>query len=153
MIRNSVILALVFICTSALFAQGQLFSEAEAEQKFGPVQAKTKVNSAMIMRLLDKNDHLMFGLDKASGKVNIHAKDRSPVFQQYLASDNEVLHVYASEKIKEVIQKGGSNHTFIEQRDEVLSLSNGTYVLEIALPCPPCCPSCPDWPDWPPEDY
>lgn len=146
-----VLLSIVFISTS--FAQGQLFSKSEADNKFGPVLEKVRFNSHALRNFLDGKEHLMFAIDKVSKKVNILKNNRSPVFSQFPVKNEDVYHLYDSQKITELLYYGGETETYIEQREEVVSISNGEYVLELAVPCPPCCPRCPDWPDWPPEDY
>lgn len=147
---TALLLLILFISTS--FAQGQLFSKSEAENKFGPVIKKVRLNSHGLRNLLDGKEHLMFAIDKVSKRVNILNSNKSPVLNQFQSKSDDVYHLYDTQKITELLYYGGENETYIEQRDEVVSISNGEYVLELAVPCPPCCPKCPDWPDWPPED-
>ncbi|MCZ7603543.1 MAG: hypothetical protein M5R37_11785 [Melioribacteraceae bacterium] len=144
----SFLLLSIMLSLSSL-AQGKIFLEDEAEQLFGPVKQKTRLNTRVFEAFIDTHEHLMFKMDKA--KINVLGRNRIPIIKQFESSADEVYHLFSSEVIRELIGKGKNPNTYIETREEVLSISNGIYVMEIAFPCPPCCPECPDWP-WPPKD-
>lgn len=151
--QSTTILLLLILFISTTYAQGQLFSKPEADNKFGQVIKKVRINSHALRNFLDGKEHLMFAIDKVSQRINILKSNKSPILSQFPISKDDTYHLYETQKITELLYYGGENETYIEQREDVVSISNGEYVLELAVPCPPCCPRCPDWPDWPEDDY
>ena len=145
------LILLVFLSVNT-FAQGELFNKGAAEARFGPVKNKIRFNSNALRAFLNRSEHLMFAMDKSKSRVNVLNKNRSPLFSEFEVISDDLYHVYDSNQIRKLLNMGAAKDTYIEQREDVLSISNGVYVLELALMCPPCCPNCPDWPDWPPED-
>ena len=54
-------------------------------------------------------------------------------------SNAEVFSVYSLSVIQQLISDGGSSVTFVEKRENVLTITNGNYTLEYAYLCPPFC--------------
>jgi len=126
----------------SIYAQGKIFTKAEADELFGPVKNKIRFSSKVLESYAQENDYVMFRY--AKDKVNILGNNRSPLFKQFDVKDNDVYFVFGSDVVKELLSLGGEDDTYIEQRDSTISLSNGTYVGEEDTWCPPCCPDCPD---------
>ena len=54
--------------------------------------------------------------------------------------DKEIpFKVYSVSIIKELLNLGKNNVTYIEQRGDIVSLTNGNFTLEFATTCPPIC--------------
>jgi hypothetical protein len=52
----------------------------------------------------------------------------------------DVYSVYSASVMNELLNLSPSENIFIEQRSSVLTVSNGAYILEMAVMCPPFCP-------------
>jgi len=53
--------------------------------------------------------------------------------------DDVVLHLFSKSKVIELLSLGNSGNTVIENRLNVLTVTNGDYTLEVSYPCPPFC--------------
>lgn len=136
-------IAVFFIALSlSSYAQGKIFTKAEADELFGPVKNKIRFSSKVLESYVQKNDYVMFRYVK--NKVNILGNNRSPLFKQFDVKDNDVYFVFGSDVVKELLSLGREDDTYIEERDSTISFSNGTYVGEVGSYCPPCCPKCED---------
>lgn len=135
-------LILISILSIQLSAQGQIFKAAEAENIYGKVSTQVEVATVVINDLLSKTDRVvMFRV--VNNFVNIKGDNRIDLLKNFNdKSDNDVYFAYSIEKVKELIRLGGNQSTFVQTRGNILTVQNGSYVLEIAVPCPPCCPDC-----------
>ncbi|MFC2103567.1 hypothetical protein ACFLSS_03975, partial [Bacteroidota bacterium] len=53
--------------------------------------------------------------------------------------DAEVFTMFSKSVIKKLISDGGESTIYIEQRSEVLTVTNGSYTMESGVVCPPIC--------------
>lgn len=124
---------------------GVIYSKAEADELYGKVISSTKMTNEELDGYLSKTDsYLMFYFSKdmqAAPVILDHSQKalNMPNSKARAIRPSE-LKVYSISKIKELIEKGGEESTMIEQRENVISLTNGDYTLEFALGCPPYCP-------------
>lgn len=135
------VISLVLILASISSAQtaGKLYSKNEANSIYGPVISSVKINTADLSNMLSKtSNYIMFSIK--NGSPAILDNKRSSLYPRNLAiSAEEVFHVFSVSIVKELITKGGSTETYIENRKNVLTITNGAYTLEMALACPPFC--------------
>lgn len=54
-------------------------------------------------------------------------------------SSNEVFHLFSVSIVQELLTKGSNAVTFVENRQNVLTLTNGDETLELSESCPPIC--------------
>ena len=125
---------------------GKVFSVEEANQLFGEVKAKKTINTIYLKRLLKKANHYVrFKLKKGMLSVlddNINMEAWNKRFPSNVTlTDDSPEHIYSVETITELIELGGSELTTIEEREEVLTVTNGAYTMEFAIACPPICPN------------
>jgi len=54
-------------------------------------------------------------------------------------SDEEVFYKMSTSQVRKLLEKGGEGSTKIEMRPETLTLTNGSYTMDLTIPCPPDC--------------
>jgi hypothetical protein len=59
--------------------------------------------------------------------------------ENFMLNEEEVLHVWTTDIIQELLDKGKQDISVIEQRQEVMSITNGQQTLEAGTWCPPFC--------------
>jgi hypothetical protein len=52
---------------------------------------------------------------------------------------DDTVEVFSSSVIKELLNDGKSSATQVENRKDVLTITNGTFTLEQGIGCPPWC--------------
>ena len=118
---------------------GKIFTAADADSLFGPVQSADTVKTQILVQLAEKSpSYLMFNL--IDGKANILDSSRTVLFGTLgTVKPDQVFRLFSTSKVLELIKQGGSDTTIIELRTNVLTLTNGTSIMEEGLPCPPYC--------------
>ena len=131
-----------FCILSGVNAQtvGKLFTKAEANKLYGPVQKSITISSSELANLASRTtDKLLVNI--VNGQLYIMNNRRTALKSgPSMLSANQVFHVYSASLVKELIDKGGQAETTIEQRGTVISLTNGNVTLEFSTDCPPYCP-------------
>ena len=131
----------LFIFTSISAQEiGQIFTVEEANEKFGKVLESKEVETSTVQSWLNStNDKIMFRLD--GGNCTVLGNSRELVYSTSNYSEtNEEFHMYSKSKLVELMNKGGKSTTYLENRNDVFSITNGNFTLEKSLPCPPYCP-------------
>ena len=130
------------ILTRASFGQiyGQIFTNSEANQKFGAVASSITITSVQMQDFLNKtNKVLMFKVK--DGNLIVLGNGRSPIYPSSIAaSATDVFKVYSKSVISELLIKGGQENINIEMRSNLLTITDGGFTLEMGLDCPPICP-------------
>jgi hypothetical protein len=141
----SVLFFLVFSShiSSAQTVAGKIFTKEEADNLFGPVVQSVKISASQLQQMLSQTgDYLMFRFEGTS--LYILNSKRSALYssvgslKSFSAAD--VMKVYSTSVIKELLNKGQSDTITIEERQSVMSVTDGDYTMEYALGCPPVCP-------------
>ena len=119
---------------------GKLYQKAEGEQLYGTVLKSFQIQTEKVLSFLDQTDKvLMFNI--TDNKLFILGDGRKPIYPvSAVVSSKEVFRVFSTSLIWELISKGKSDTIYFEQRNSVLTISNGEYLLEFASLCPPFCP-------------
>lgn len=139
--KLSSIILIVLITSITCLAQGELFSASRADGLFGPVKQKIAISVDDMTALISRtNDVVMFRLDNSN--LSVLGDSRKIISSSKSVAPTDKYHVYSKAKVLELIKKGGGKTIYIEKRSEVLSLTNGSYTLEMGSICPPCCPDC-----------
>lgn len=139
------ILSMLFIfglASTSLLSQtyGEIFTSAEANQKFGPVLKSVTVPSFTLKELLNQTDkYIMFKvvedealiLDNKRNLLYPMAKNINPT---------DVFTVFSVSVIYELLSLGNNTKVFVEQRNSVLSVSSGGLTMEVGVLCPIWCP-------------
>ncbi|HEX2982082.1 MAG TPA: hypothetical protein VHO28_00920 [Ignavibacteriales bacterium] len=122
---------------------GVIFTKEEADSLFGSVLSSFEMSSKELSSYLSKTDsYMLFHYDPAKSKTPFIFDNSKSVMNMTAMKIEmpEELKVYSVSQIKELMEKGGQETTRIEQREGVISITNGEYTLEMSLDCPPFCP-------------
>ena len=124
---------------------GKLYTKADANTAYGPVQISVNVDTKVIEKLIKKSpDYIMFNIK--SGKLMITSRKKQMLFSNDAslksAAAGEIFQFVSTSKIKELLNLGGNGSiTTIELRnDGKLTVTNGNETLEGMMYCPPYCP-------------
>jgi len=147
--RSICIFIILSILPSIVFSQtyGKIFTKVEADSLFGPVVEKQLLEKVVLEEALKKTDKVaMFKI--LNNKLTILGDKRAKVLNttnnimdsttNYVNSD-EIFHTYSKTKLEELLKLGGEKETFVENRADVLTLTNGVFTLEAGTDCPPNC--------------
>lgn len=124
---------------------GKLYTKADANTTYGPVQVSVNVDTKVLQRIIKMSpDFIMFNIK--SGKLMITNRKKEMLFSNDAAlksaAADQVFHYFSTSKIIELLKNGGTaDVTSIELRNnETLTVTNGTETLERSILCPPNCP-------------
>jgi hypothetical protein len=118
---------------------GTIFSNTEADSSYGSVLSSVEISSSQLSSLFNRtNKYLMFKI--IGNTLYILGDGRTVLYPQAGSVDSaEVFAVYSKSKVNELTEKGEESTTVVERRNEVYSLTNGQYTLEVGNWCPPFC--------------
>lgn len=117
---------------------GELLSVDEANNVFGPVFVKVEIPTDTLRNFTSKSGELMMFRLKES--LIIADQNRIAIYPpDAKISEKDTFTVYHTSKVLELINIGKSSQTFVEQRDEKLTITNGIQTLEFGAWCPPYC--------------
>lgn len=131
---------LVFNCFNInIFSQGKITTKSNADQLFGQILVSKQIATSSLESLTKRSSNvLMFNLlDNNIYVLDNHRNVLLPVGGT--VNNSDIFSVYLIAVIQELISKGGSATTFIERRNEVLTITNGEFTLEWSTLCPPFC--------------
>jgi hypothetical protein len=118
---------------------GKIFSKEEADKNFGPVLSSVSMSSSELKSLNNKSNKLvMFSVN--GGKLSVLKEGRAVLYPTgFSPKPDEKYAAYSKSKVEELLNLGKADTTVIEQRKDVISVTNGQYTLEVANWCPPWC--------------
>lgn len=120
-------------------AAGQIYSKTQADQMYGKVLESEPISTNLLNQLMTQTTSvLMFKI--IDGTVYVLGDNRvvlHPPNQQ--VGDGVVFTLFSISVIKDLLTDGGDSDTAVEQREEVLTLTNGDYTMELGMWCPPNC--------------
>jgi len=119
---------------------GQIFTKQEAENRFGPILTSIEFSKQNIQLFLTQtNNYIMFRINNNSAIIlDNHRMPLYPTGIRMNSSDQYVM--YSTSVLEELLSLGNDNIVYIEQRSNVLSITNGEYTMEVGGLCPPICP-------------
>ena len=123
-----------------VFSQGKILSKEEADKLFGPVLVSKEIPSSTLKELVSKSvEVIMFNI--VDDDVYILGDDRKVLLPAGLnIKSTDKYHVFSTLIVQELLSRGSNPTTYIEQREKVLTISNGNITLEYSWICPPICP-------------
>lgn len=123
-----------------IYSQGKIISKESADKLFGPVLISVKVPTENLKSLITQSSKVvMFKI--INNNVYVLDDKRNVLSPSGLSvSSSDVFSVYAVSVVQELLNDGGSSVTFVEQREKVLTITNGEDTLEYSVVCPPFCP-------------
>jgi hypothetical protein len=135
-------LLLFCLSSNATLSQtyGEIFTKTEADQKFGPVLKSVTLETTSFKGMLNQtNKYIMFKIqDENAIVLDSKRKVLHPIGKSVNSAD--VFTVFSASAVDKLLSLGNSINIFIEQRGSVLTVSNGSYTLEVGVWCPPYCP-------------
>ena len=122
-----------------VYSQGKILNKEEANKLFGAVLVSKEIPTSTLKALVNQSSKvIMFNF--IQNDVYILGDNRKVLLPAgFSVSSSEVFHVYSTSIVQELLDNGGSQVTYIEQRKEVLTITNGNYTLEYSIICPPVC--------------
>ncbi len=118
---------------------GKIYTASEANKNYGSVLSSVGLSSSQVLSLCGQTSkYIMFNMK--DGKLTILGDNRTPIYPIGFAVDaSEVYVVYSKSIVEELLKSGKTETTIIEQRKDVISLTNGQKTLEMGSWCPPFC--------------
>ncbi len=131
----------VILAVSANFLNaqvvGKLFDADYANKNFGEVKNFVEITNSNLKDLLEKaGDYIMFNINNGTLRA-LNGKRESILGSA--TSNSEVFYKMSTSQVYKLIEKGGKTTTRIEMRPKTLTVTNGSYTLELTMPCPPKC--------------
>ena len=145
LIKSLFILTFVVLFSSTGLSQslgvvGKIFTKTEANQKFGRVLNSVQMNTKLLMKLAEKTPEYVLFKVKNNHLIVLNKKRKVISGNVKSVSKSEVFHLFSTQKLIELIQKGNSPITTFEVRsNDILSVTSGAETLEESLSCPPFC--------------
>jgi hypothetical protein len=130
------------LSSSSTFSQtyGEIFTNTEANQKFGRVLISVALPTSSLQGLLNRtNNFIMFKI--IDGEVFVLDKNRNVLYPEGKTfNSQEVFTMFSISVMNELLNLGNKDIVLVEQRSSVLSVSNGGFTLEVGVFCPTFCP-------------
>jgi cell division protein FtsI/penicillin-binding protein 2 len=138
--KNLLLLLLLLILGSLqIFAQGKILSKDDANQLFGDVLIKKEISTENLKLAVEKSKNVIM-INIINNNLYILDYNRNVIIPEGVSVNSDVVFsVYAVSVIEDLLSKGGNPLTYIEQRKEVLTITNGDFTVDLSNPCPPMC--------------
>jgi hypothetical protein len=125
---------------------GKIYTKAEADSLYGPILTIDTIKTEDLSKFAENSPkYMMFNL--IEGKAYVLNASREVISGPSLVvgkpqsvEPTKAFKLFSTGKILELIKQGGSDVTTVEIRSNVLTLTNGSSVLEKSSTCPPICP-------------
>ena len=118
---------------------GIIYTTEEAEKQFGSVQSSEEISSTELKSFLTQTTkYLMFKIIEDA--LYILGDGRSVLYpsESYIDPE-EVFAVYSKSIVNELMKTGGEETNAVENRNGLITITNGEYTLDSANWCPPIC--------------
>ena len=130
---------IMFFSFNFLNAQviGKIFDADYANKEFGKVKSSVEINNTELKNLLEEaGEYIMLNIN--TGEIRALNGNRMSV-KGDAKSDEEVFYKMSTSQVRKLLEKGGEESTKIEMRPKTLTLTNGSYTMDLVQPCPPKC--------------
>jgi len=135
-------LIILFLTSTSSLSQtyGEIFTNTEANQKFGRVLKSISLPTSSLQGLLNyDNNYIMFKIiDRKAIILDYNRNVIYPIGENIKSTD--VFKVFSVSVINELLRLGNNAKVIVEQRSSVLSVSSGGFTMEVGAFCPPICP-------------
>lgn len=135
--------ALVVFSFASLHAQstpaGKLITVIEADSLFGGVQISVNFTSDSVQNWLALTDSVIMFSIRDSQLVVLGDKRKVISPDGAEVKPDDVFHVYSKSKVEELMHVGAEPVINFEQRKSVMTIKDGSSVLEFGDNCPPFC--------------
>ncbi len=135
----------LFLLISSSYSQaqgtvGKIYSKDQADQLFGPVLNSQTINAHALQALATKcPQYIMFNI--VNGQLYILNANRTVLYgpSAHAVNPAQVFHFCSASMILNLIQTSGATSISVEQRQNNLTVTAGSYTLEDFMTCPPTC--------------
>ncbi len=121
---------------------GKIYSKSTANNLYGSVVTSVEINTQVLQKLVSQSpNYLMFQI--IQGKLVVLDNKRNVVYTNgnlSSVSASTVFRVFSTSIVNELLKEGNSPESYIEIRNDVLTITNGEDTLEQSANCPPICP-------------
>lgn len=139
--KKNILLTSILFCliTSSVFSQGRTISKDSANTAFGRILFSISIQSDSLSKFMGKsNSVIMFKI--LENHIYILDNKRNVLLPPEGKIDStEVFSEFSIDVINNLLKSGKNIDTFIEQRNKVLTITNGELTSEFAILCPPFC--------------
>ncbi len=140
-LKSLLLVVILFLLINiSVSAQGQIFTNAQADNLFGPVLTSIPVSKITFRSFLTRTEnYIMFKI--INNKAIVLDNNRNVISPEgFRINSGDTFTYYKVSVASELISKGNENTVYIQQRANVLSISSGGYTMEVGVQCPPFCP-------------
>ncbi|MDR3666987.1 MAG: hypothetical protein P4L35_09105 [Ignavibacteriaceae bacterium] len=119
---------------------GKEYTMVDADNIYGPVITSVQISSNFLISLTNSTvNFIMFRIN--NGNLIILGDNRKSLHPSGIKiSPQDEMRVFSVSLLKKLISDGNETNTKIEIRNNnILTLTNGNYTLEMSWPCPPTC--------------
>jgi hypothetical protein len=134
-------LFILAIFTIQLFPQGEILTKENADQLFGPVLVSKEIQTEILKMYTNLSANvIMFKL--MNNDLYILDNNRNALLPLgSTINSTEVFSMYSVAVVQQLLSDGNNPFTYVEKRNDVLTITNGEFTLEYAFLCPPYCPN------------
>ncbi len=136
----AVFLTVVFIHAIHAQSVGKIYSKTTADSLFGNVLNSAAINSNTLQSLTSNtSNYIMFNI--IQGNLVVLNNNRNVLYPGAMTISSSTVFRYCSVSVLlDLLREGGNASTYIEVRQNVLTITNGSFTLEEMGYCPPICP-------------
>ena len=119
---------------------GKIYTKVDADKIYGPVITSVQISSSFLSSLTNSTvSFIMFRIN--NGNLIILGDKRKLLYPSgIVVSPADEMRLFSVSLVKKLINDGNETNTKIEIRNNnILTLTNGNYTLEMSWPCPPSC--------------
>jgi hypothetical protein len=131
----------IFILPELTFSQnisGKIITAEEADSLFGTPDKILKFESSALRKFAESSGYLYFNFSGTDLLIVNNKKE--PLYPaEHKLQGNEIFTIYSSSVVKDLLSQGEYEYVEIQFRKDVLTISNGNYILEYGMLCPPYC--------------
>ncbi len=136
----TVLFALVLAQTVLAQSVGKIYSKTTADSLFGNVINSVEINSNKLQSLTSNtSNYIMFNI--VQGNLVVLNNNRNVLYPGAMTISSSTVFKFCSVSVLlDLMREGGNASTYIEIRQNVLTVTNGDFTLEEMENCPPFCP-------------
>jgi len=120
---------------------GKIYTKADADNLYGPVITSVPISASLLLSLTNNTkNYLMFRIN--NGNLIILDNQRIGLFPGNVSvNSNDEFRYFSVSLIQNIIVNGKAVFASVEIRNNnILTITNGNFTLEVSFPCPPVCP-------------
>jgi 16S rRNA A1518/A1519 N6-dimethyltransferase RsmA/KsgA/DIM1 with predicted DNA glycosylase/AP lyase activity len=121
---------------------GKIYTKSTANNLYGSVLNSVEINSSLLQKLTSQTpNYIMFQI--IQGKLVVLDSKRNVIYTNgnfNAVSASTVFRIFSTSIVNELLKEGNNSETYIEIRNNVLTITNGDETLEESELCPPFYP-------------